>query len=58
MYCPVDLDPRAIHLAVAAEQPARASALSPQACLTCGLCDFVCPSQLPLVESIQRAEGR
>jgi Na+-translocating ferredoxin:NAD+ oxidoreductase subunit C len=56
--CPVGLDPTAlIHLE--AEVTCRSEDLNLlRACVDCGLCSHVCPSQLPLAQSIWRARQR
>ena len=56
--CPVGLDPTAlIHLE--AEVTCRSEDLNHlRACVDCGLCSHVCPSQLPLAQSIWRARQR
>lgn len=56
--CPVGLDPTAlIHLE--AEETCRSEDLNHlRACVDCGLCSHVCPSQLPLAQSIWRARQR
>jgi len=49
--CPVGLDPSALLDAWERKDHKRARTLFSQACLSCGLCSYVCPSELPLAEA-------
>ncbi len=54
--CPVGLDPSAIHAAAERWFLARAERLNADVCIGCGLCSYVCPSSLPLAESIRAVQ--
>ena len=55
--CPVGISPAMLH--EYAESPRsldqhQINRQKPDLCIDCGLCSFVCPSHLPLLESVQR----
>lgn len=56
--CPVGLDPSTL-LHLEAEDACGADDLAQlQACVACGVCSHVCPSHLPLAQSLTRTRGR
>lgn len=56
--CPVGLDPFALLDAFERDDLARAGELHVHACLNCGLCSYICPTELPMGESIQQLKRR
>ncbi len=56
--CPVGIDPQALMKLEIVDQPSSQSATDLKACIECGLCSHVCPSRLPVAESIYRARVR
>lgn len=56
--CPVRLDPRALLGAAERRRFDLAAPLFPGACVDCGLCNYVCPSALPLMQGVQECRSR
>jgi len=56
--CPVGIDPQALMKLEIVDQPSSQSVTDLKACIECGLCSHVCPSRLPVAESIYRARAR
>lgn len=52
-YCPIKLVPTRIAHAVKARDIAMANEYDLMACVECGCCSFVCPSQIPLVQYLR-----
>ncbi|MBN2440849.1 MAG: 4Fe-4S dicluster domain-containing protein [Spirochaetales bacterium] len=52
--CPVNLAPHMLSALYSAENIKEAMNHSPQACIECGLCSYVCPSGIPLLHTIKR----
>jgi Na+-translocating ferredoxin:NAD+ oxidoreductase subunit C len=51
--CPTRVQPARVLEAAQSDDPNLAEQAGIEACIDCGLCSYVCPSQLPLVESIR-----
>ena len=60
--CPVRIHPAGLLEAAQADDPDLAETYGLAACIECGICNYVCPSRLPLLEGIRalrrRAPGR
>ena len=53
--CPMHLAPTFIRQAVQRGDLAALGRLHPEDCISCGCCSFICPAQIPLVESVAQA---
>jgi electron transport complex protein RnfC len=51
--CPVRINPAGILEAAQDNNPALAEHFGLHACIECGICSYVCPSRLPLLDSIR-----
>jgi electron transport complex protein RnfC len=51
--CPVGLDPAALMNLAEQYDFRRAAPLRPQACIDCGICSYVCPAHLDLMEGVR-----
>jgi electron transport complex protein RnfC len=56
--CPPGLLPQQLHRAALADEHATLRELGAFDCIDCGLCDYVCPSQIPLAHRFRLARGR
>lgn len=56
--CPAGLLPQQLHRAALADQHDTLRELGVFDCIDCGLCDYVCPSQIPLAHRFRLARGR
>lgn len=56
--CPARLLPNELLLACHTDNPAQLEVLHLDACIECGCCDYVCPSQIPLTARFTRAKAR
>lgn len=56
--CPVGIDPQALLDLYERERYAQAEGLHARACLGCGICSFVCPTELPLTEATVGLKAR
>ena len=52
------LEPALLNSLVETGQLARAKRQHLDCCILCGICSYVCPSQLPIAENIRRARMR
>lgn len=57
-YCPVGLTPCLINLASRKEKWDLASAYGCLDCMECGLCNYVCPQKINIVQAIKQAKTR
>lgn len=57
-YCPVGLTPCLINLASRKEKWDMAKAYGCLDCMECGLCNYVCPQKINLVQAIKQAKMR
>lgn len=53
--CPMHLAPTVIRRAVKEHDLAQLARLHPEDCISCGCCSFICPAQIPLVETVSQA---
>ena len=51
--CPVDIHPAGLLEAAQQEDPQLAARSGLRSCIECGICSYVCPSRLPLLQSIR-----
>ena len=51
--CPAGIDPMRLYKFGQVRQYDRAQKLSVAACLECGICSYICPSHLPIMEQIR-----
>jgi electron transport complex protein RnfC len=51
--CPVNIHPAGLLDAAQLQDPALADAHGLRSCIECGICSYVCPSRLPLLQSIR-----
>jgi len=51
--CPAGIDPMRLYKLGQMRQGDRARQLSVTACMECGICSYICPSHLPLMEQIR-----
>jgi electron transport complex protein RnfC len=56
--CPAGLLPQQLHRAALADDHGTLRELGVFDCIDCGLCDYVCPSQIPLAHRFRLARGR
>lgn len=54
--CPMHLAPTFIRQALKANDLAALAKLHPEDCNACGCCSFICPAQIPLVETVSLAK--
>ena len=52
--CPVNIHPAGLLDAAQLQDPALADAHGLGSCIDCGICSYVCPSRLPLLQSIRQ----
>lgn len=55
--CPMHLAPTFIRQALKANDLAALAKLHPEDCNACGCCSFICPAQIPLVETVSLAKN-
>jgi len=55
--CPVDAQPAALLDAAQRADPRRAARYGLDVCIECGICSYVCPSHLPLLQGIRILRG-
>ena len=55
--CPMHLAPAFIRQALEQDDSRRLAELHAQDCIACGCCSFICPAQLPLVETMDKAKA-
>ncbi|MGO5023716.1 electron transport complex subunit RsxC [Lawsonibacter sp. LCP25S3_G6] len=55
--CPMHLAPTFIRQALKANDLAALAKLHPEDCNACGCCSFICPAQIPLVETVTLAKN-
>ena len=53
--CPMHLAPTFIRRALDEGDMARLARYHVEDCISCGCCSFICPAQIPLVETVARA---
>jgi electron transport complex protein RnfC len=56
--CPVRIHPAGLLEAAQVDDPELADAYGLAACIECGICNYVCPSRLPLLEGIRTLRRR
>ena len=56
--CPVRIHPAGLLAAAQADDPDLAETYGLAACIECGICNYVCPSRLPLLEGIRTLRRR
>jgi electron transport complex protein RnfC len=56
--CPVRIHPAGLLQAAQADDAEQADAFGLAACIECGICNYVCPSRLPLLEGIRTLRRR
>jgi electron transport complex protein RnfC len=56
--CPVHIQPAALLEASQRDDPEMAERYGIHACIECGICSYVCPSRLPLLQGIRVMRGR
>lgn len=54
-YCPAGLYPSYLYHLIKGDRGEDASALGLEKCFSCGLCSFVCPSNIPLTQVLKAA---
>jgi len=56
--CPPRLLPQLLHESLRSDDIEDAAGLGLEACIECGLCDFACPSHIPLVQGFRSGKTR